>query len=138
MTEPDSAAAVLDASAILAFVREERGASRVETAIRNGALISTLNWAEMLSALAEDGEAVEISVPRVKARIARIGILVVVTFDEAQGEQAARLRMSTKPLGLSLADRACLALGRIHHLPVLTTDRVWRSLHLSVKIEVIR
>jgi PIN domain nuclease of toxin-antitoxin system len=46
--------------------------------------------------------------------------------------------MPTKSLGLSLADRACLALGRIHRLPVLTTDRAWRSLRLSIRIEVIR
>jgi ribonuclease VapC len=50
----------------------------------------------------------------------------------------AGLRVLTKPLRLSLADRACLALGRLNRLPVLTTDRAWRSLHVSVKIEVIR
>jgi ribonuclease VapC len=44
----------------------------------------------------------------------------------------------TRHLGLSLADRACLALGRLRRLPVLTTDRAWRSLHISVRIEVIR
>lgn len=138
MTDVISGAAVLDASAILAFVREERGASRVETAIRRGALISTINWSEMLSALSEDGESVEIAAPRVRARIARIGILIVVAFDEAQSEHAARLRMATRALGLSLADRACLALARVRRLPVLTTDRAWRSLHVSIRIDVIR
>ena len=131
-------ASVLDASAALAFVREEQGAARVERAIRTGALISTVNWAEVLSALSEDGETLEQAVGRTRARIERVGLLTVIAFDEAHAQQTARLRLPTRSLGLSLADRACLALGRIHRLPVLTTDRAWRSLHISVKIEVIR
>ncbi len=132
------AGVVLDASAILALVREERGADRVERAIWRGALVSAINWAEVLSELAEDGEAIEQSGLHVRHVIEKVGILELVSFDEAHAEQAARLRMPTKSLGLSLADRACLALGRIHRLPVLTTDRAWRSLHLSIEIEVIR
>ena len=45
---------------------------------------------------------------------------------------------AAQSLGLSLADRTCLALGRLHRLPVLTTDRAWRSLRLPIKIDVIR
>jgi PIN domain nuclease of toxin-antitoxin system len=134
----DGSVAVLDASALLAFVYEERGSHRVEPALRRGALISTVNWAEALSDMAERGDPVEVWVSRVKTRVGRIGTLDLVPFDEAQAEQAARLRMPTRSLGLSLADRACLALGRLRRLPVLTTDRAWRSLHLSIKIEVIR
>jgi ribonuclease VapC len=70
--------------------------------------------------------------------IAAIGMLTIVPFDDAQSLEVARLRPPTTPPGLSLADRACLALGRLNRLPVLTTDRAWRSLRLSVKIEVIR
>ena len=138
MTDADLAFAVLDASALIAFVYGEAGAQRVEPAIRRGALMSAVNWAETLSDMAERGDPVDVSVPRVRTRIARIGTLLIVPFEEAQAEQAARLRMPTKSLGLSLADRACLALGRLRRLPVLTTDRAWRSLHLSIKIEVIR
>ena len=133
-----NAVAVLDASALLALVQEEPGATRVELAIRRGALISTVNWAESLSRMAERGEAVDVAASHVRRVIDKVGTLDLVLFDEAQAEQAARLRMATKSLGLSLADRVCLALGRIHRLPVLTTDRAWRSLHLSIKIDVIR
>ena len=133
-----NAVAVLDASALLALVLEEPGATRVELAIQRGALISTVNWAESLSRMAERGESVDVAASHVRRVINKVGTLDLVWFDEAQANEAARLRMPTKSLGLSLADRACLALGRIHRLPVLTADRAWRSLHLSIKIDVIR
>ena len=132
------AVAVLDASALLALVHEEQGATRVELAVRRGALMTTVNWAETLSRMAEGGETVDVLARRIRRVIEKVGTLALVPFDEAQAEQAARLRVTTKSLGLSLADRACLALGRLHRLPVLTTDRAWRSLHLSIKIDVIR
>ena len=132
------AVAVLDASALIAFIYEERGTERVESVLRRGALMSTVNWAEALSDRAERGETVDASAPRVRRVIEKIGTLDLVPFDEVQAEQSARLRTRTRSFGLSLADRACLALGRIRRLPVLTTDCAWRSLHPSIKIEVIR
>jgi ribonuclease VapC len=129
---------VLDASALLALVYRERGVERVQAAIRRGALISIVNWAESLSRMSELGELVDVAVPRVKTQAAALGRLHIVPFEDRHAMEAARLRLPTKHLGLSLADRACLALGRLRRLPVLTTDRAWRSLHISVKIEVIR
>ena len=100
--------------------------------------MSTVNWAEALSRLAERGDPVDVSVPRITRLAVTTGTLTVVPFDDLMAVEAARLRVPTKSLGLSLADRACLALGRLRRLPVLTTDRAWRSLHVSVKVEVIR
>jgi ribonuclease VapC len=130
-------ASVLDASALLAFLLDERGAERVERALDAGACISTLNWAETLARLVEGGGPVEATVTRALPATSS-GPLVLLPFDDEQARETARLRPVTRALGLSLADRACLALGRLHRLPVLTADRAWRSLHLSVKIEVIR
>jgi PIN domain nuclease of toxin-antitoxin system len=48
------------------------------------------------------------------------------------------LRPKTKQLGLSLADRACLALGASLERPVLTTDRAWERVDVGVDIRVIR
>ena len=48
------------------------------------------------------------------------------------------LRVPTGHLGLSLADRACLALGQRLNLPVYTADRVWAQLQLSIPIHLIR
>ena len=138
MTNGARPAAVLDASALIAFVQEEEGFRRVRSAIEHGALISAVNWAETLADMAERGEAVETAEPRVRTRIAEVGTLGVVAFDQAQATETARLRVRTQSLGLSLADRACLALGRLRRLPVLTADRAWRSLPLSIRIEVIR
>jgi PIN domain nuclease of toxin-antitoxin system len=132
------AAGVLDASALLALVYDEEGADRVEPVLRAGALISMVNWAETLSRMAERGDPVELGVPRLRAQVDAIGRLTISPYDEAQALETARLRPRTRSLGLSLADRACLALGRLHRLPVLTTDRAWRTLRLSIRIEVIR
>jgi ribonuclease VapC len=129
---------VLDASALLAFVYDEAGAERVQDALKTGALASTVNWAESVSRMIDRGQPVDETVDRLRSLIQESGSIDLVPFTESHAREAARLRATTRHLGLSLADRACLALGRLHRLPVLTTDRAWRSLHISVKIEVIR
>ena len=130
--------AILDASALLSYVRLEPGADRVERAVGSGALISAVNWAETLSTLADWGQA-----PETAAEFLRGGgfygqLAEVVPFDEAQAREAARLRRSTRELGLSLGDRACLALGLSRGLPVLTADRAWSRLSLKVRVIQIR
>lgn len=47
---------VLDASALLAFLGDEPGADVVERALEQGAVMSAVNWAEVLSKAAEVGE----------------------------------------------------------------------------------
>lgn len=56
----------------------------------------------------------------------------------AQAAGAANLRLATRPLGLSLGDRFCLALGLERNLPVITADRAWAGLDLGVEIQLIR
>lgn len=129
--------AVLDASALLALLNDEAGAGRVQHVVRAGALISAVNWAEVLTRLVQTGgdpvTAAARALPSGDA-----GMLSLVPYDEEQARETARLWIKTQSLGLSLADRAALALGRLRGLPVLTSDRAWRSLHLSIRIEVIR
>jgi len=129
---------VLDASALLAFVYDEAGADRVQAALKIGAMASTVNWAESVSRMADRGQPVDEAVHHLRSLIQESGTIELVPFTESHAREAARLRPITRSLGLSLADRACLALGRLHRVPVLTTDRAWRSLHISVKIDVIR
>jgi ribonuclease VapC len=130
-------AAVLDASALLAFLREEPGAARVETFVCQGALVSAVNWAEVLGRLVVwGGDAHEASAMALPG--GPTTRLQLVPFDDEQARESARLVRYTRPLGLSLADRAALALALTRRLPVLTTDRVWRSLRLPVRIDVIR
>ena len=112
-------------------MREEKGAGRVAEALKERALIGAVNWAEVLSRLVQaGGDPVEIASRALPYGDG--GLLELVPFDDEQAREVAR------PLGLSLADRAALALGRLRRLRVLTTDRAWRSLRLSIRIEVIR
>jgi ribonuclease VapC len=132
----ESVVAVLDASALLALLLEEAGADRVERAIAGGVCMSAVNWAEALSRLADRGD--DVDAAAAQAHAAAAGSLELIAFDEEQARVAAGLRRKTRSLGLSLADRAALGLAATRGLPILTTDRAWRSLRLAVKIEVIR
>jgi len=64
--------------------------------------------------------------------------LRVVPFDGLQARTAARLRSTTRHAGLSLGDRACLALADRLGYPVVTADRVWASLEVGIEIIMIR
>lgn len=127
--------AVLDASAALAYLQGEPGADRVSRELGTGALMSTVNLAEVATKLAADGldEA---------AIRAAFNVLEVTpeSFDEADALSTGLLRPATRAFGLSLGDRACLALARQRGLPVLTADRAWRDVAgpLNVDVEVIR
>ena len=131
-------ACVVDASALLAYLRGEPGAEKVRAALGLGAAISAANWAEVLSKFVDLGQ----NPDDVPARLIREGILgsalLVWPLDEALCRPIARLRRQTRFAGLSLADRACLALGLTLRLPVLTTDRVWRKLKIGVQVRCIR
>jgi len=128
---------VLDASAMLAFLRNEPGRDRVAQALSGAAAISALNWAEVLTRLidlgSESGEIAARALPSTGS-----GTVEVVPFGDHEARETARLRVRTRSLGLSLADRAALALAISLRLPVLTADRSWKSLRLPVRIEVIR
>jgi ribonuclease VapC len=130
---------VLDASALLAHIYEERGAQVVGEAIANGAAISVVNWIEVLSKLAEDGKDPELASAEITAASlvsTAIQIEPVTTEDPVE---AARLRPLTRGKDLSLADRACLALGRRLSMPVLTADREWNGLgDLGATVKLIR
>ena len=126
------ASVVLDASALLAHIREEPGSSLVAD-LAPDALMSTVNLAEVYSKLMERG----LSADEADAIVYRYGF-EVVPFDEELARRTGALRPATKALGLSLGDRACLALALREALPVVTTDRNWRKLTLGIEIKVVR
>lgn len=67
------------------------------------------------------------------------GAVSVAPFDAAQALEAARLRSFTRPVGLSLGDRACLALGRVAGLEILTAEASWAAVGLDApRVVVIR
>jgi ribonuclease VapC len=130
--------AVLDASALLAWLHLEPGALAVRTALDNTAAMSVVNWAEVLTKLADLGQ----DPVEVRSRMFKEGIfekdLLLWPLDEAMAIEVAKLRARTRSSGLSLGDRSCIALGQHLRLPILTSDRAWKTLHLSVQIQVIR
>jgi PIN domain nuclease of toxin-antitoxin system len=124
---------VLDASALLAYLHDEPGAEAVEKALSRKAWIGAVNLAEVLSKLADAGE----DPNDVRVGIGILGI-EVIPFDEDLAVETARLRPLTAQAGLSLGDRACLALGRVRGRPILTADAAWQELLADLKISVIR
>lgn len=124
--------AVLDASAIIALLRDEPGAEAVRVWVPD-ALVSAVNISEVGAKFAERG----MKEADIRGAIGTLG-LEVVAFDEAAAHATAWLRGQTRRLGLSLGDRACLALGATRGLPVLTTDRSWAGVDIGVDVRVVR
>ena len=124
--------AVLDASAVLAVAHAEPGADRVLARSGRG-VMSAVNLAEVYARLLRAG----VPAAEVAAGVAAL-VAEVVPFDRPQAEATAALHARTRPLGLSLADAACLALGAARGLPVLTADRGWAAVDGVGPVEVIR
>lgn len=129
----------MDASAVLAFLRDEPGADVVSEALVRGAAISAVNWAEVTGRFAEAGHAPE-EMDRLLDDDGALGggALLVMPFERSDSILVAKLRPLTLHLGLALGDRACLALGQRLRLPVLTAHRVWTQIGLGLEIISIR
>ena len=131
-------APVLDASALLAHLRDEPGADVVAEAIASGAVISTVNLAEVFSRVADRGE----DPAKLAAELSQSGLLdgaiTVEPFTAAEAIDAGRLRLLTRDAGLSLGDRACLALARRLDAPALTADTDWQGVAHGVELRLIR
>jgi ribonuclease VapC len=124
---------VLDASALIALFHQEPGCDKVAQAIEDGAVLSTVNLSEVASKLNELGT------PEALIQTAiNILELTLVDFNAELAYKVGFLRPLTKSAGLSLGDRACLALAQHLNLPALTTDRVWKDLIPGVHVQVIR
>ena len=97
------------------------------------AIVSAVNYSEVLKKTIEYG-----GLPEVARAFMRNISLRVIPFDEQQAVASAALYPQTKTLGLSFADRACLALGVSKQLAVLTADGDWASIELPIKVKLIR
>jgi PIN domain nuclease of toxin-antitoxin system len=123
---------IADSSAILALLKQEPF-DKLDARRLFRATISAVNLSEVLERLCAGG----LSESEADEAVAALN-LRVADFDEAQARLAAHLRPRTRPAGLSLGDRACLALGLHLGRPVITADRVWTSLDIGVEVVVIR
>ena len=122
---------VLDASAVLALMRSERGADKVAAALP-AARLASVNAAEVVTRLIREGLAPE------TARLMVIGLgCPLVAVDAELGLRAGALSARTAARGLSLGDRCCLALAEREAATALTTDRAWAALGLPIKVAMI-
>lgn len=124
--------AVLDASAVLAVLHNERGAERVRAALP-GALLSTVNLGEVISKLVERGMPADIALDAVLALSPEI-----VPLSQKQAVVAGALRTDTRKAGLSFGDRCCLALAIERMLPALTGDAAWTRAGTTADVELFR
>jgi len=132
MRRLDVAEVVLDASALLAFLNDEPGGDVARDRIPV-AVISALNLTEVVGKLADAG------MPEPVVRDALSGLdLDVLPFDSDQAYSAGMLHPSTRGIGLSLGDRACLGLALKLDLPALTADRAWTDLRIGARVMLIR
>jgi ribonuclease VapC len=123
---------VLDASALIAVLREEPGAATVE-AVLDAAAVSTVSLSEVQAKLVERGTPAELA----WSWLLDLD-LAVIDFDAAQARMAGDLRYLTRARGLSLGDRACLALARALGVPAMTADRAWAGLKVGIEIRSVR
>jgi len=123
---------VLDSSAVMALLRDETGADRVQPCLAAG-VISAVNFSEIISKLIDLGSSATVAV-----EVAQELDLKVLPLDATSAAAAGALREATRKRGLSFGDRACLALAAATGLPVLTADRAWAELDLGVEVVLIR
>jgi len=124
---------VVDSSVLLAVIHQERGSEQITPEFLTRAIISTVNLAEVQSKLVTSGWP-----PDAAWADATGSVREVIPFTTEHARAAGNLIAETRGFGLSLGDRACLALGLALHAPVYTADRSWKRLKLGVKIHAIR
>jgi len=118
---------------MLALLNHEPGSESLKPEMLTHAAGSTVNLAEVHTKLVTRG-----GDPDEAWEDALSAIQEAVPFDEEQARIAGGLVAQTRALGLSLGDRACLALGIALKAPVYTTDRSWKHLKVGVRIHLIR
>lgn len=123
---------VFDASALLILLNKESGYEIVEEHIPQ-AIMSAVNLAEVITVL------VSVGMPHVEAVDLTSELIAdIIPFDATQAAISAAFSKLTKPFGLSLGDRACLALAQNKKLPVITADQIWKKINLPIEIKFAR
>jgi ribonuclease VapC len=127
------ATSVLDASAVVAYIKQEPGAELACEAISLGATINVANWAEVLTSVVRRGGSLAQFYERLNAAgvLGPEGLLSVEAVLAEDADTAARLYTATSAGGLSLADRLCCATGIRLRLPIYTADSAWARISIA-------
>lgn len=123
---------IFDASAMLAVLNRERGHEIAEP-LFVGACVSAVNYGEVLKKAVEHGG----SIPRVQLLLMKQN-LKIKPFDILHSVKSAEIYPQSKPLGLSFADRACVSLGLMLDLPIVTADEKMAEVDLPLRVNLIR
>ena len=124
---------VLDASAVLAWLWREEGFERVEALLAAGyCRMSSVNLSEVIAKALDRGLPPE----QVDGLVSSLD-LEILPFEAGDALDAARLRPPTRRLGLSLGDRACLALAKARGATAVTADRTWVEVSQTFGIEIL-
>ena len=123
---------VLDSSVLLAILRNEQISPAILD-ILEGSAMSAANYAEVWTKIHDLGLTADPRIPPLFSLLARIE-----PFTQQQARLAADLRPSTRHAGLSLGDRACLALALSIGADVYTADRQWSQIDAGCAIHLIR
>jgi ribonuclease VapC len=123
---------VFDSSVVLAWLHRERGADQILNLIPD-AVISSVNLAEVQTRMVRQGANAQVA-----WKSALSSVNTVIPFSAAHAETAGSLILKTQPYGLSLGDRACLALALSLSAPVYTADRAWAQVQVGVEIRLVR
>jgi PIN domain nuclease of toxin-antitoxin system len=122
----------------MAVLHNEEGAEPVIEAITDGAAISVANWAKVLSKLAEGGRDPERAASETRKAEGTKRALMIEPMTATDCIAITRMRPTTKAQGLSLADRACLALATRLGVPALTADGEWAKADVDAEVQLIR
>ncbi|HEX2171701.1 MAG TPA: type II toxin-antitoxin system VapC family toxin [Dehalococcoidia bacterium] len=134
----ETAGAVLDASAVLAYLQGESGSETVQAALTAGAIFTIVNYSEVLMRLGDAGEEPATAHRRLRDQGLIGGLLEVVPLTEDDAVAIAQLRSATRAQGLSLGVRACLAVGLRLGRPIITADRSWATVRAGATVRLIR
>ena len=124
--------AVVDASAVLAYLFEEIGGEQLSLAMQNGSVMSSVNKAEVVSRQIRDGISGESAIAAMFAFD-----LPAIPFEENMIEAMTTILPFAKRANLSLGDCICLATAKVMELPALTGDRRWKDIESEIGVEVI-
>lgn len=125
-------ACVLDASAIIAFLQGEPGGEEVQSALQSQhCVVTAANQAEIIAKALDRG----VSTNAIQTILAELAY-VVIDIKAEDGIKAGYLRATTRPAGLSLGDRLCLAVAQRLKALVLTADRPWLAMAQPLGLEI--
>lgn len=124
----------MDSSALLALMQSEIGSEVVENLLQEQeCVVSSVNLTEVATKLIDKGLA-----PEQLMRVLKQFDVQPIDFDQEQALTAAKLRLTTKSAGLSLGDRACLALAQCMQGCAVTADQAWDDVKEGLGVSVLQ